>query len=315
MKYLVKSFGPLWLVKALTCAVAFTKRKWPLRAAHKSLVLNSHSRTLSGKILRKMAFDRDPMLSLYADKFLVRNYVEKRVGKKYLNTLISVSDSEGLLREISLPNNFALKSNNGSGGIILVWDDAPAANTLPSKNRNVWSHHIVQPRNFEVPKAQVIARKWLSTNYHFRPGQFPEWAYKDIKPMLLIEELMLDEGGNLPSDFKFFMIGGKCRFIQLDTQRFNGHCRDLYTESWEKINGSYNYPQSGISVPRPEHLDEMLIVAKALSDGLDFVRVDLYQTSQGVKFGELTNYPGGGIEKFFPESLDYELGASWVQRY
>lgn len=315
MKSLIKSYGPLWLVKVLTCAVACLKRKWPLRAAHKSLVMSSHSRTLSGKILRKMAFDRDPMLSVYADKYLVRNFVEKRVGKKYLNTLISVSDSVGMLSDRSLPDNFALKSNNGSGGIILVWDEAPAVNTLPSRNRNIWGHHLVQPSNFEVHKAQAIARKWLSSNYHFRPGQFPEWAYKDIKPMLLIEELMLDEDGNLPSDFKFFMIAGKCLFIQLDTQRFTQHCRDLYTESWEKIDGSYNYPQSGVTVARPTHLDEMLFVAKSLADDLDFVRVDLYQTSRGVKFGELTNYPGGGIEKFFPETLDYELGASWVQKY
>jgi hypothetical protein len=59
----------------------------------------------------------------------------------------------------------------------------------------------------------------------------------------------------------------------------------------------------------------MISVAMALAAGADFIRVDLYETNKGVKFGELTNYPGGGIEKFVPESLDDELGTTWVQNY
>jgi hypothetical protein len=43
-----------------------------------------HSSTFEKKILRKMAFDRNPMMMIYADKVKVREFVRQRVGEKYL---------------------------------------------------------------------------------------------------------------------------------------------------------------------------------------------------------------------------------------
>ena len=316
MKPIIKRLAPIWLLKGLVRLRAFTKGKWPLGLAKTTLLRSANSKDLSGKILRKMAFDRDPILTMFADKYLVRDYVEQKVGSKYLSKLIASGESVDILGSVVLPTNFALKSNNGSGGMILVWEKAPFENKLPKgKVKNIWGQHLVQRHNFQLDTAGELAKNWLSSNYYFRPGQFPEWAYKNIKPMLLVEELMFDEEGLLPSDFKFFMANGKCLFIQVDSSRFDGHRRDLYTESWEKIPGSYQYPESGSNMPRPRHLDEMLSVANDLASGVDFVRVDLYETNKGVKFGELTNYPGGGIEKFTPKSLDSEFGATWRQGY
>jgi hypothetical protein len=316
LKHMIKRLAPIWLLKILVRLRGLAKGKWPIGLAKRSLLRSANSKDLSGKILRKMAFDRDPKLTMFADKYFVRDYVEQKVGSKFLNKLIAYGDSVELLRSLKLPTNFALKSNNGSGGMILVWENAPLENQLPkSRVRNVWSQHLVHPSNFQLDRAGGLAKHWLSNNYYFRLGQFPEWAYKNIKPMLLLEELMFDEEGLLPSDYKFFMANGKCLFIQVDTSRFDGHRRDLYTESWQKIPGSYQYPESSSNIARPRYLDEMLSVAKALATGVDFVRVDLYETNKGVKFGELTNYPGGGIEEFTPKSLDYEFGADWSQGY
>ena len=256
MKSTFKQLSPIWLLKILVRLRALAKGKWPLGLAQKSLAKKANSQNLSGKILRKMAFDRDPMLTIFADKYLVRDYVEKRVGSKYLNKLIAAGDSVEVLRSTTLPSNFALKSNHGSGGMILVWEKAPSQNNLPKgRPKNAWSQFLVQPGHFDLDNAERLAKNWLSNNYHFRPGQFPEWAYKNIKPMLLIEELMFDDQGELPSDFKFFMANGECIFIQVDTSRFDGHKRDLYTKSWEKIPGAYHFPQSGSTMRRPKHLD------------------------------------------------------------
>lgn len=316
MKSKIKHLSPIWLLKILIRLRALAKGKWPLALAQKSLARKANSQNLSGKILRKMAYDRDPMLTIFADKYLVRDYVEKRVGNKYLNKLIAAGDSVDVLRSTTLPSNFALKSNHGSGGMILVWEKAPSQNNLPKgRPKNAWSQFLVQPANFELERAGHLAKSWLSSNYYFKPGQFPEWAYKNIKPMLLIEELMFDDQGELPSDFKFFMANGECVFIQVDTSRFDGHKRDLYTKSWERIQGKYLYPESGITLREPKNLDEMLSVAISLSKGVEFVRVDLYETSKGVKFGELTNYPEGGSGMLTPASLDAEFGSLWHQNY
>lgn len=316
MKSVIKQLAPLWLLNILIRLRALFKGKWPLGLAQKSLEKSANSQNLSGKILRKMAYDRDPLLTLFADKFLVREYVEKKVGSKYLNKLIAAGETADILRSTTLPANFALKSNHGSGGMILVWEKAPTNNRLPKgKVKNVWSQFLVQPGHFEFDKAEHLAMKWLSNNYYFRPGQFPEWAYKNIKPMLMVEELMLDDQGQLPSDYKFFMANGECLFIQVDTSRFDGHKRDLYTNSWEKIRGKYLYEESGVALPRPKYLNEMLSVAKALSEGVEFVRVDLYETNQGLRFGEMTNYPEGGNGGLTPSSLDAEFGSRWFQNY
>ena len=56
-------------------------------------------------------------------------------------------------------------------------------------------------------------------------------------------------------------------------------------------------------------------IATALSTGVDFVRVDLYETATGIKFGELTNYPTGGLARPQPRSFDRWLGADWHPRY
>ena len=41
----------------------------------------------------------------------------------------------------------------------------------------------------------------------------------------------------------------------------------------------------------------MIEIAERLGEGVDFVRVDLYDVDGRVVFGELTNYPAGGTDR------------------
>jgi hypothetical protein len=59
----------------------------------------------------------------------------------------------------------------------------------------------------------------------------------------------------------------------------------------------------------------MLNLAKSLSEGIDFIRVDLYCTDKGIKFGELTNYPEGGVADIKPKELSNQFAKNWVQDY
>jgi hypothetical protein len=45
------------------------------------------------------------------------------------------------------------------------------------------------------------------------------------------------------------------------------------------------------------------------------VRVDLYGTDQGVKFGELTNYCHAGTVPFRPREFGIEVAKDWVPDY
>ena len=59
----------------------------------------------------------------------------------------------------------------------------------------------------------------------------------------------------------------------------------------------------------------MIDLAKVLSRESDFLRVDLYKTDKGVRFGELTNYPEGGKMGISDRLFSRELASRWHQNY
>lgn len=313
MKTLIVSIMPSWILWSIKAAKGLAVGKWPLKISKATLRRTSNLETLSGKIRHKMAFDRNPNLTLFADKVSVRDFVRHRVGHEYLPTVHQIFESSNELTNFDFPREFALKANHGSGAMILVSELASKETKLPNKiGPNNWSQHVIQPSQFSVEKAVQFADVWLNQNYYSRVGCFPEWAYKNIDPKLILEEIMIGLDGNLPWDYKFTMIHGKCEFIQVRVEK---NTRDLFDSSWNRIGGENLYRSSGMEIPAPRHLEEMLDVAKQLSNGVDFVRVDLYQTTKGVRFGELTNYPDGGIGTFRPSGLDKHLGSNWHPEY
>lgn len=62
------------------------------------------------------------------------------------------------------------------------------------------------------------------------------------------------------------------------------------------------------SAPKPAKFDEMVKVAKTLSKGFNFVRIDLYEHDNRVFFGEMTFAPAGGYTPITPHEWDYRLG-------
>lgn len=266
------------------------------------------------KIQYKMAHDRNPMLALYADKLRVRDFVATRIGEEYLTKLYGTSEKPYTLERDSYPTEFVVKANHGSGACIIVWENAIKGNLRVKKGQD-WRRVIVHPDELNWTFAQSVMNKWLKQNYYWGPGRLPEWAYKDIQPCILIEELLLGLDNQLPKDYKFYMFNGKCGLIQVDSNRFVSHTRDLFDTNWQLLPSTLGYPNSDEPPIRPVDLDKMIELSEKLSHGSDFIRVDLYQTQKGIKFGELTNYPEGGLAAFEPEFFNKKFGSSWNPRY
>ena len=304
-----------WVFTKIRLVYLFISGRTSLRIQEKKL---SKMRDTKGqfnlKIQYKMAHDRNPMLSLYADKSKVREFVTEKIGEKYLSKIYFDTQEPEKIDFSTLPLEFVIKANHGSGAVIIVWDGAAIEHTL-SVNSGKWDVFSINPRSFEIEKARQIMKKWLSQNYYWVPGQKPEWAYKNIEPRVIIEELFTDQQGRLPVDFKFSMIDGKCEFIHVRTKENGLQTRDLFDSSWNRLPIKWYFPNSKKEIVKPNHLEEMLMIAKELSKGIDFIRVDLYETKDGVKFGELTNYPNGGYRKFEPEIYNTLIGASWNPKY
>ena len=242
--------------------------------------------SFSEKLQWRKLHDRRPLLTTFADKVKVRDYVKQTVGEQYLTDLYWVSDDPNTLRFEDLPNKFVLKTNHGTRWNILVPDKTKA-------DRNA---------------AVATLQGWMKDRY---PPERCEWGYHDIKPLSFAEEFLMTKEGVVPPDFKFFVFHGKARMIQVDLDRSIHHTRCLYDPDWKLLPVVLGYP-SGKGIPRPQNFDALLACAEKLAGNIDFVRVDLYNVDGRIVFGELTNYPGGGLEDFTPPSFDHELGRWWT---
>ena len=294
----------------------FVQGTWPLWRAERTLRKSAKDpKSFDEKVRYKMAFDRNPNLKVWADKVAVREFVSERIGSEYLIQIFGVYSSIENLDRTSLPKNFVLKANHGSGACVICWEGAPRGQEIPKDLASIsWQRFLIHPDDLVWKDLIQLSDRWKTLNYYWFPGGFPEWAYRNIRPQLLVEELLSDEHG-LPFDYKFKMIHGKCAFIQVDVSRYGNHQRNLYSENWDLINAKTPYPEIARILPPPSKLPEMVKIAEALSNGIDFIRVDLYEIEGRILFGELTNYPYGGEDEIWPKALSIELAKNWSQKY
>jgi hypothetical protein len=143
-----------------------------------------------------------------------------------------------------------------------------------------------------------------------------EWAYHQITPKILIEEVMKPPGGESELlDYRFYTFAGEVRAISLGSPSFRRLKRNVFlTPDWEIIPlSSYREALPETIPKRPRELDLLLDAARRLGLGIDFARVDLYRTRSGIRLGEMTMYPEGG-DRYTPTScpqFNRWLGSFW----
>jgi len=241
-------------------------------------------KTFNEKITWLKLNDRTPLHTLCADKLTVRSYVEKKIGSQYLIPLLFKSTNPDEI----IPENFSdfpliLKANHDSGGTILIKDKKEA----------------------DWPYIQNYFRKKLKTNY-FYTGK-SEWQYKNIKPYIIAEKLLLDDNGNIPFDYKLHCFNGKLKLIQVDIDRHIKHKRNLYDTDWNLLDCKYIYPM-GKEVKKPATFEKMKELAEILSNDFIFARIDFYTLKDEVYFGEITFHPDSGAGRFEPIVWDKNFG-------
>ena len=68
------------------------------------------------------------------------------------------------------------------------------------------------------------------------------------------------------------------------------------------------HAQSGKMIEKPALFEKMKEVATKLSEGMKFVRIDLYEIEGKIYFGEFTFFHGGGFWLFKPDEWEKKLG-------
>lgn len=258
-------------------------KKWAMRVRGKEINL-SHPATFSEKIQWFKLYRSTRLKAKLSDKYLVRKWVEKKIGSQYLIPLIGVYKRFEDIDFETLPKKFALKCNHGSG----------------------WNEIVFDKDNLNKDELKEKVDRWMTTNFAYKVGL--ELHYKYIKPRIVIEEFMENKGGSL-WDYKFACFDGKVKFIWVDTDRYTSHRRTLFDREWNVLPFMLEYPVDEILPEKPKQLQDMIVLAEKLAKGFSHVRVDFYLLNDGsIKFGEMTFTSGSGMDRFVPQYFDRVLG-------
>ncbi|RKR07513.1 teichuronopeptide biosynthesis TupA-like protein [Kushneria sinocarnis] len=243
-------------------------------------------RTFNEKICRRR-IDPEPAFTPLSDKVQVRDYVKAVVGEQYLIPCHGVCKHVDEAFWDTLPERFVMKANHGSGFNLLVRER----------------------RDYPPQLLNALGRQWLDDDFH---ATSRERHYRGIDPQLMFEQLLLDERGRVPKDYKFYCFrrqGEAPRvFIEIDHDRFENLAFDYYDSDWNLVDIVEERFTTGVPMPRPAMLDEAMAVALKLSEGFGFVRIDLYLTDDRVYFGEMTFTPTGGMKHFRSHEQDLAWG-------
>ncbi|MCU4674238.1 hypothetical protein N7931_01215 [Catenovulum sp. 2E275] len=268
-----------WRIFKTQCRFLKKHKYWPNIA---------HPKTFSEKIQHRKFFGNQPLYSICADKFAVREYVKTKVGEQYLVPLIDVVEQPEQLNYQQYGDQFVIKTTHDSGGVYIY-------------------------RNGQFDKNNVIGRIKKSLLKDTGILRDEPW-YSAIKPKIMVESLLQTSSGELPSDYKFHMFnqGDDIEFfLQVDYDRDGDHHRSIYDSAKQLINLSIKTKSKNKPLAKLDNYDEMVWVAKQLAADFDYVRVDLYNFDGKIYFGELTFAHGSGFRRFKPAHYDKEWGQLW----
>ena len=243
--------------------------------------------TFNEKLQWLKIHNRKPEYTRMVDKFEFKNYVEEKLGSGYTIPTIGVYDSVDEIEWDKLPEQFVLKCTHDSGSIAICRDK----------------------KEFDIDIDTKFLRERLSVNYFWYSR---EWPYKNVKPRIIAEQYMQDGDNETLNVYKIFNFHGVPKLIQMiQNDKTPEETIDYFDTDWNLLELRQNYPNSEKPLPRPQKLEEMLSLARKLSEGIPFVRTDFYVINGKVYVSEFTFFSDGGMAVFHPEKWDKILG-EWI---
>ena len=251
-----------------------------------------HPKDVNEKINWMKFYGDTSMWHIFADKYGVRNYLEEIGLKNILIPLIGKWDSVDDVNWDSLPNQFVMKCNNGSGDVVVCKAKC----------------------KLDIDKTKSHFKKMLNEKLSILSG---EPHYAKIKPCIIAEELLDSSTQPCNStslvDYKIWAFDGKPMFIWCTWNRrqYNANVAmfDLdwqFHPEWSVWTKHYVKPDE--LLPKPICFDDMMNIASLLSKGQPVARIDLYEVGGKVYFGEITMTSQGGYMDFYTQEFLDKMG-------
>ena len=248
-----------------------------------------HPVTFNEKIQWSKLYDHDPRFPDLIDKLKVKDWVAQVIGEQYVIPTLAVYDTPDDITLEGLPDQFVLKCNHDSGGLVICKDKS----------------------TFDLEAAKKVL--WRNFNYDFYE-EFREWPYKEIERKVFAEAYIVDSRSNDLPDYKLFTFGGVPHYMFIATGRQSSHevMFDFFDMDGNRLKVKNVHPNNPGDVALPETFNTMKELAGKLGTGFKQVRVDFYEADGACYFGEMTFFHGAGFMPFEPSSFDREMGNLWT---
>ena len=247
--------------------------------------------TLNEKILWLKLNDHSSLHTQCADKYTVRDFLKEKFGEEYLIPLLYVTDNWKDMILENIPNEKCIiKATHTQGDMTIVRDKS----------------------QLDIKRLRYDAKCWLIRNLYY---ETQEWQYKNCKPRIIIEKLLLDKNGQIPNDYKLHFMNGKLEFVYCSVGRETVNKRNIYDAEWNPLYFSWVEPEKdastirGEEIPAPPTFNEMKRIGSEIAKLFPYyVRVDFYDVDGKLYFGEITFHHGSGLDIFRPEKYDKIYG-------
>lgn len=268
---------------------ADTAKKFDTRLRFQRDLNLNQPKSLADKVTYLELHDPSPLAPKCTDKYAVWQYVEEKGYEDILVPVVGGPCSK--IEEVdftTLPESFVFKATHGCKMNYLV----------PEKGK------------MDKKKCVNEMSKWLKTTY----GTYSmEPHYLKIPHRIYAEEYLAD--ANKLIDYKFHYMNGISQFVlvccdRVTTELGNNVSRHILDMNWEPLKGLTD--ETADVVKKPEHLEQMIEIARKLSADFKFVRVDLYDINGKVYFGELTFSTTNGVFSHYTQEFLDEMGAKLV---
>lgn len=240
-------------------------------------------KTFNEKLQWLKLHDRNPQYTKMVDKIAVKEYVANKIGVQYVIPILQVWSSAEEITVDNLPERFVIKCNHDSKSVF-----------------------ICDKSTIDLEKIKRKISISLKRN-GFWYGR--EWPYKNVPPKVFAETYVEENEEQTLTDYKVVCFNGKAHYIQVHQGRgTEDYTQDFYTRDWKKTDIKQGPSTSEITIPKPDILDEMLMLSEFLAQDIPTVRIDWYYVKHQLLFGEITFFDGSGFIEFDDPNDDLKLG-------
>lgn len=252
-------------------------------------------RTYNEKVNYRKNNAKHELFSVCSDKIAAKDWVAEQIGEEYIipNYFVGSSIAPEKIKEIlKEKGDCLLKANHNSGPVYLLttetsWVDIEAA----CKDVN---------DQLTVDFGKLSNELW----------------YSEIKPRIIVEKRLKPEPGEKNvRDYKFHMFKQEDEsfkiILEVHFDRGLNHSISYFDQDLNWLPITVEYPSIVTKINKPVNYELMLEKATTLAKNFTHVRVDFYNISGSIYFGELTFAKTSGGAIFMHKMYDLWMGNLW----